>query len=244
MQFELSGRSDITDHFGSEDTYRAAGGWKIFEDTRIRAAYGTGFNTPTIALLYTAWGNPGLQAETSKSHEFGIDHSFTGLQTDLSLTWFHNDVTNLITWDNNSFNYANIDTVETEGVEVSATWKPLDFAQLNLSYTYTDAINQTTGYDLGRTPEHIFSGTASGSFLNDQLHLNLETLHYGERFDGNAHDNPMPFHTIWNLAARYYLNKDIHLHARIDNLFDKDYQYVRGYNTSPLAAYIGATFFF
>ena len=244
LRFEVSGRSDITDHFGSEDTYRGAAAWSVLEDTRIRAAYGTGFNTPTIALLYSSWGNPDLQAETSESYEFGVDHSFTQIQTDLSLTWFHNDVTDLITWDNNAFHYSNIDAVETEGIEVSATWKPLDFAHVDLSYTYTDAINQTTGNDLGRTPEHIFAGSVSGSFLNDQLHLNLETLHYGQRFDGNANDNPMPSHTIWNLSARYFLNKDVHLHARIDNLFDKDYQYVRGYNTSPLAAYVGATFFF
>ena len=244
INLELSGRSDITDTFGNEDTYRGAVSWEFSEKGRLRAAYGTGFNTPTIALLYSSWGNPDLQAETSESYEFGIDLDIETFDTNFSLTWFHNDVTNMITWDNANFRYENIDAVETKGIEFSATSEIADVWQLNMSYTYTDATNQTSGFDLGRTPEHIFTASVSRSFLAEKLSLNLETLYYGDRFDGGANDHPVDSHNVWNLAARYFYSDSVQLHARVDNLFDENYQFVRGYNTSPLATYLGATFLF
>ena len=244
VQLEVSGRSDITDTFGSEDTYRGAVAWKLSDKARVRAAYGTGFNTPTIALLYSSWGNPDLQAETSESYEFGVDLEMETFDTNFSLTWFHNDLSNMITWDNTNFRYVNIDAVETRGIELSATSTFADVWQVNASYTYTDTTNLTSGFDLGRTPRHIFAGSVSRSFLAEKLSLNLETLYYGERFDGSANNNLVDSHNVWNLAARYFHSDSMNLHARVDNLFDENYQFVRGYNTSPLAAYAGATFLF
>jgi vitamin B12 transporter len=244
LNLELSGRSDFTDSFGNEDTYRGSAAWRIAPETTLRTAYGTGFNTPTIALLYSYWGNPDLQAETSKSYEFGLDHHIAAFQTEFSLTWFHNDVTNLITWDNTAFRYENFDSITTRGLELLASWSPMEWLSVDASYTYTKSLNETTRFELGRTPKHVFSGTLSGSFINDKLNLNLESIHYGERFDGNSNNHLMPSHTVWNLSGTYFVKEDMIIHARVDNLFDKEYQYVLGYNTSPLAAYVGANFFF
>ena len=47
---------------------------------------------------------------------------------------------------------------------------------------------------------------------------------------------------LLNLNARYNLNKNVSLYARIENLFDKDYETVYGYSQPGRGAYVGVNF--
>lgn len=42
-----------------------------------------------------------------------------------------------------------------------------------------------------------------------------------------------------NLTARYAINRELSLEGRINNLFDKDYETVSGYNTPGFNAFVG-----
>jgi vitamin B12 transporter len=44
---------------------------------------------------------------------------------------------------------------------------------------------------------------------------------------------------VLDLAASYALRKDVKLRARIDNVTDKRYQTVYGYNQQPRSLYLG-----
>jgi vitamin B12 transporter len=45
-----------------------------------------------------------------------------------------------------------------------------------------------------------------------------------------------------DLSASYQLSKNIELFARIENLFDEDYQQIFGYGTPERSGYIGARY--
>ena len=42
-----------------------------------------------------------------------------------------------------------------------------------------------------------------------------------------------------NLDARYEINKHLDVYGRVENLFNKDYETVYGYNQTGAAAYVG-----
>ena len=61
----------------------------------------------------------------------------------------------------------------------------------------------------------------------------------GRRFDTHNESGRMGGYGVVNLTARYALRKDLALEARINNLFDKNYETVRHYNTAGLNAFVG-----
>ena len=69
--------------------------------------------------------------------------------------------------------------------------------------------------------------------------MNLVVIAVGEK-DGVL-DTRVPAYAIANLAGSYNLNPYVKLFARIDNLFNKEYQEVYGYGTTRLAGYAGVT---
>lgn len=53
-----------------------------------------------------------------------------------------------------------------------------------------------------------------------------------------------PSYTIWNIGARYPLTEQLTLNGKINNLFDKDYQVVSGYDAPDMEFYVGADYRF
>ena len=49
---------------------------------------------------------------------------------------------------------------------------------------------------------------------------------------------------VIDLSARYTVNQDLSLTARIENAFDANYQDIATYNTSGAAAYVGVQYQF
>jgi vitamin B12 transporter len=73
----------------------------------------------------------------------------------------------------------------------------------------------------------------------DNADINLVVIAVGEK-DG-INDTRVPAYAITNLAGSYHINEYLKLFARVDNLFDKEYQEVYGYGTTRLAGYGGVS---
>ena len=63
-----------------------------------------------------------------------------------------------------------------------------------------------------------------------------EIVHVGPRADYG--DVNLPAYTLVNLRARYELNHAWSLSARIENLTDRDYELVHGYNTPGRSGFL------
>ena len=61
----------------------------------------------------------------------------------------------------------------------------------------------------------------------------------GRRFDDAANTKPLGGYAIWGLDAQKNLAPNWKLIVRSENVFNKDYQLARDYQTSPQTVFVG-----
>lgn len=232
-------RIDDNDSFGSHVTWRIAPAFIVpVTETKLKATYGTGFKAPTLTQLFVnnptigQLANPNLKPEFSKGYDFGFEQPLFDNRLRFGVTYFHNDITDLINPQFNpnfTFVFVNLGDVETHGIEAFATAVITPRLKVRADYTHTIAKDATTGLELLRRPQDKFS--ASLAWLPaDGLTVSATLLHVGSWIDVNR-DTPVfiprlnasPY-TVVNLAADYAVNNHVTVFGRIDNLFDRDYQ--------------------
>jgi len=54
----------------------------------------------------------------------------------------------------------------------------------------------------------------------------------------------LPGYSLWNLSAVYFVTSNVKLAAKIENLFDKEYETAGGYSAPERGYYINATYEF
>ncbi|MFX9224398.1 TonB-dependent receptor, partial [Acinetobacter baumannii] len=82
---------------------------------------GTAYKSPTLYQLFgrTTFftGNPNLNPEESKGWEAGVKQSVLNDRLSAGVTYFHNDITNLIQSNATFTSYVNVGKAKTQGVE-------------------------------------------------------------------------------------------------------------------------------
>ncbi len=238
-------RVDDHEEFGTETTYRITSSYLVQQTgTKIKGTFGTGFKAPSLYQLYSPqYGNEDLDAEESKGWDIGLEQTLLGDKLSLGMTYFYNDIEDLIEFDNSL--YRNVDEAETKGIELYSTFRPINALTLSASYTYTDTEDESTGEELLRRPEHKFSFDFNYSFLN-RGNVNVGLDYVGTREDEVW--DPVSYSTsrveldeyyLARLAASYKVLKHVEIFGRVENLFDEDYQEVKGYGTPGISAYGG-----
>lgn len=246
LDLALSIRRDDHSSFGEFWSGRASVSYGI-GDTTIRAVAANGFRAPSLYELFDPlYGNATLDPETSKSFELGVDHVFSS-GASIGGTLFYTEIEDLIDYfDPDGWlgpipgGYAQMSgTSVTKGVEISALFPLGQMAQIEGNYTYTDAQDRN-GNQLQRVPEHDLALTLSGD-LNDRLSGALTAQYKGGWADTfgatsfKAGDN----YTLVNARIGYEFAPGIEGYARIENLFDTDYQVIPDYQTAGRSVYFG-----
>lgn len=235
-------RFDDNDRFGNHMTWRVAPAYIIpGTETKLKASYGTAFKAPTLSQLFVDFpsffffANPNLKPEESTGYDAGFEQPI-GDRFRFGATYFHNDITNLINIvsDTTTFTstYANIGKAETEGVETFAALTVTDNFRLRGDYTYTRAIDKSTGLQLQRRPRDKASLMAIWKPMAP-LTVSATVLYTGSFIDVSRdfliQNLTAPGYTVVNLAADYVVNDQLKIFGRIDNLFDKRYQNPTGF---------------
>src|ERR1700735_2050309 len=128
----LSVRYDDNDRFGGKVTYRVAPAYVIQETgTKFKASVGTGFKAPTLSQMFQNFpdfdffANPNLKPESSVGYDVGVEQAVLHDSVRFGVTYFRNNIKNLIT-DNADFTTdINVGRAVTEGVESFASYQPL-----------------------------------------------------------------------------------------------------------------------
>ncbi|MHB9131585.1 MAG: TonB-dependent receptor plug domain-containing protein [Armatimonadota bacterium] len=145
----LGARLDDHSTAGSKVTPRVGINREIRQNTFVRASYSEGFRAPNFVELYYPagpWGpgysgNPNLKPETSRQLEVGMN-MVRGKDT-LDIALFNNKVKDLIMADYAN-PYRNIATARQRGIELTWERRFSKTANLSLSYSYLNAIDETT----------------------------------------------------------------------------------------------------
>ena len=244
----ISVRHDSNSRFGDRTTWHVAPVLAITgTDTRLHASYGTGFKAPSLVQLFEDFpaffffANPNLKPETSEGYDIGLDQTLFGVTG--GVTWFHNDIRNLIATDPVTFSTnVNIGRARTQGLETYLAWQPFDTLKLRADYTYTEALDVIRHQELVRRPKTKISADARWQ-ATDAFSLDASLLYVGSWIDGSrdfsvSRLNAHPYMTA-DIAASYALTDNLAVTGRISNLFDKSYQNPVGFLQPERAFYAG-----
>ena len=245
----ISVRYDDNDRFGSQFTYRVAPAYLIEETgTKLKASVGTGFKAPSLSQMFQNFpefdffGNPNLRPETSVGYDAGFEQSLAADNMRFGVTYFHNNIKNLID-DNADFtSLTNIGRAVTDGIESFASYQPLPSLSLRVDYTYLQATDEILHEELLRRPKHKGDLNAAWQ-ATSRLRLNATLLSVSSWIDGNRDFSiprlTAPGYTTVDCAASYDLTSHWALFGRITNLFNRHYQNPDGFMQPTLGAFAG-----
>ncbi|WDT76957.1 MAG: TonB-dependent receptor [Candidatus Manganitrophus sp.] len=234
----LGVRYDDNDRFGNETTYKIESAYLVETTaTKVRAAYGTGFHGPTLVdLFFPNFSNPDLKPEESESFEAGVEQSLWNERVQVGATYFQNRIEQLIVFDFVQFIPINLARAKMNGWEFEISAKPTERVGLLANYTLLNTEDEATGEELLRRPRHKASGSLSVRPI-DPLLLVLQIRYVGERFDFGGSE--LDDYTVVNLSGTYAVHRNVSLFARVENLFDREYEEVIGYATAGFSGYGG-----
>ena len=244
--FVAGGRFDHFNQFGGIWTYRFAGSYKISKtNTILHSSVGTGFSPPSSQDKIFG-NNFGLKPEEDLGWDIGIRQQLWQNRVDVGLTYFHNDLTNVIGF-NGLFDTLNLGSAETQGLEAELHAQPIANLTFTAAYTYLEAektsakdVSQLQGARLPRRPRNEvyvsasylwwkgLRTTAEAKFVNAREELNFG----GPNFD-------IEDYSFVNIAVEYEVNPHFSMFGRIDNLTNEHYSEVFGFPALGRAAYGG-----
>lgn len=233
-------RYDHVEDSGSDFTGYLGYSYDITDEWKAIATLSSSFQAPTMYQLYdVANGNKGLESEKSKAAELGIQYA-SG-DTTFRATAFEWRTRDLVEWAADApgawtGKYYNVGKAKNYGIELTGSTKIYGF-DLKANATFQNPKNRDNDTRLARRAKQTASleiGKTWGSFYGD-----INVVYSGKRKNSDYDAEWLGSYTIVNLDARYEINKHLDVYGRIENLFNKDYETVDGYNQTGAAAYVG-----
>lgn len=232
----IGGRHDDDSTFGGANTYRASIAQHIDQlNSKLHSSYGTGFRAPSFSdLYYPNFSNPNLNPEKSRGFDFGIASNFQKFNTDV--TYFHTNYTGLINFNDTTFLPENIDRAKTQGIESKINFDLTSETDITLKYTYLDAYNVTSKSLLPRRARHQGSLSIVNNYF-EKITLRSDITAFADRVESDGRN--MDDYLIVSGSAQYNYSENIMPYIRLQNLFDREYEEVKGYGTLGSGIYAG-----
>jgi vitamin B12 transporter len=228
QQFQANVRRDQYSDFGGANSYYLGYGFDLTGRWKVTASYADAFRAPSFDdLYYPVSGNPALKPERSHSVEAALQYASNGLGV-MRLTAFQTRYTDLIAYPQVSpgiYLAENVDRAKVQGLEGS--WSGhVGKTDVRASVTVQNPVDEDTDTDLVRRARRFASFTANRSIAG--WRVGGEWIVSGARNDSG---NELGGYGIVNLSARYNITKAWYVAAKIQNLFNKDYELAYTYNT-------------
>jgi vitamin B12 transporter len=154
----------------------------------------------------------------------------------VSLTYFSQNYENLIETDPLTFTAANIAKAEIKGLEANTMLKISDNLNIKAGYTYLDTKDKTTEQRLSLRPKDKLS--VSAEFFAKDISVVADYIFVGQRYDSSV-KRDLSSYSLVNLSSNYAIKKWLTIFARINNLFDADYEESGSYGTPGFSVYGG-----
>ncbi len=249
FNLELGGRYNDHSRYGHNSTYTFNPSYNFGNGFRIFGSVSSGFKAPS---LYQLSINDKLDAEKSVNYEAGMSLQKKSFQT--RLVYFNRQINNGIDYNYITFRYFNyvkqtVNGVEWEfAVQPSAKWHITGNYSLLLSEEITQ--NRVTNKDtisypyLLRRPKHNFNLTAGYEPLKG-LYVSVSGKYVSSRYDVGGYkkaDVLLDGYFLLGAYAEYRMNEHIKFFADAQNLTNRKFFDVRGFNSIPFLYNTGITF--
>jgi outer membrane receptor protein involved in Fe transport len=224
------------------------------DELTLRAAIYRNFSAPGMNQMYRVFAsgtgyttiNPNLQPMTNFGQELGFDFDWKGFT--LSGTYFNNNLDNFIDFitvcNTNPVcaapfvsaaglspafttvrQYQNVGNATFQGVELIATWQPVEQLRLMGGFTntvayLTSSTNPTlvrTGVQLGQVPRYMFTAGVEWRPI-ENLVLTASMKSFPQYWNDTNHTQLNDGATLVDLGVRWSPAKDVDIYGSIQNL--------------------------
>lgn len=174
-------------------------------------------------------GNANLDPESSVSVDAGI--GFERDNWNMDLTLYHTRVKDkIVAYDVSPGlkSWRNADEARMRGLELAGNWQFNPHLRLDLGYTHSFRSEQRNG-SVWSPLEYVPKNTVRAALVGnwDKLHARLGARYNGKSWKSRAERGG---YTLWDMSLGYAINKHHTLSLSVDNLFDRYYEEVHGYN--------------
>lgn len=249
--FEAALRHDDNSQFGGATTANLGWGWRASDTLRLRAGWGQGFRAPNFNELYYPGfdlgnggvlfaGNPLLRPERSLSAEVGLVWDPSPARH-FGASVYRTRVGNLIGFEGLApsgepdFHAVNTRRAAIDGAEIEASiahgaW------QMTGNATWQHARDLETGDDLLRRARRKAHLSLSRSFgAGAEWGVDFSAVSRRAEFGGQS----LAGYARVDLRVAAPLAHGWWFDARLENLADRDYEWVRGYLTPGRSGIVG-----
>lgn len=225
-------RIDDSDAYGSNTTRSIELGINLSPKNIMTISFKEGFKAPT----FNDTKNPDIKPEKSESVE--ISNRYSSDKITITATAYKQKVTDLIDWyekPDGKWYSRNIDA-EIQGLEAGFEHQLKTF-NWHLNATYLEALNTAIDDQLDRRPE--FTATIGASKQFGKTSVSTDIQHVGERNDSDGAIKLGAYQLV-NLKAQTNVTKSFIISAKLNNIFDKEYELADGYNQPGFNAMLEA----
>ncbi len=253
-------RNDDNSQFGNATTTSLGYGYFIVPTVRGTASWGTGFQAPTFNQLYypgtgapnSYTGNPNLVPTRSENTEAGLRYN-DGVHS-AGVIYYYNNITNLVNYNSTGSSYINVGRSVIQGITTSYDGNILGLNVMG-SVDYQNAVNADS-FNVRTNPGGnkvlAYHPQAFGSLTIEKAVSDWK-LGGQMQAQGSQQTNPASTSTtnpnvtlggyaLFNLYGNVKLYKDVSFFARLNNIFDKQYQTVQNYRTPGSNVFVGLRF--
>ncbi len=251
-------RNDQISQYGSKLTYSAAYGYFFTKELRTNVNYGTGFRAPSFNdLYYPGYGNTNLKPESNRNFELGIHYETKDYGA--HLTAYQNRIENFIlpvncpyagcsspAYYSGSFP-ENYSLVQIKGASLGLDANLNNNWSIKASGDVMSTVDQTTNLSVP------YRANLVGNLLIDykykKVNLGTNLTYSGDRWGGvdgakTANINAMPSYTLVSLYGSYFIEKNMSLFVRWNNIFNSQYQTNFGYANAGSNIFAGIRYGF
>lgn len=229
---QLNVRYDRYSDAGGATSGLASYGYRITPQWRISAQVSNAFRAPGFNDLYfPGYGNPALGPERSTSGEVGLQ--YLGGALTLRATAYRTNTRDLIVYDAPSAQAQNLDEARMTGGELAAAWAQGPW-RASLNGSLLRAIDRDTGQRLLRRAR--WTANLGAGYDPGLWNAGLEVSAVSPRDDSDINTFmpvELPGYIVVRALAAWRVSASVTLRARVENLFDEQYELVHGYNVLP-----------
>lgn len=252
-QVFLSGalRYDINEDFENALTWRGTAAWLLRKwGTRFHASLGRGVKNPTFVEQFgffpgTFVGNPNLRPESSIAFDVGIEQKFFQGRLVFDLTYFQalleDEINGSVPLGGGLTTARNVDGLSRRrGFEFTFAARIAEGLVVKGHYSYL--ISQQIHQEELRRPRHSGAVSVNYRFWEKKANINLAV-----RFNGPSKDigPTFPHRTtvggfvLVSLAASYRVHKYFEVFGRIENVTNRRYEEIFGFQGPRIGAFVG-----